>query len=77
MLSPTTEEDDRGAKWQHYQLIPSLMEYVLVSQGQPRIEYYRRSAPGIWEYRDITDGEVRLDGGARLDLAVLYAGLPA
>jgi Uma2 family endonuclease len=38
VLSPSTEEDDRGSKWRHYQLIPSLDEYVLVSQGPPRVE---------------------------------------
>ena len=31
VLSPSTEQEDRGSKWQHYQLIPSLREYVLVS----------------------------------------------
>lgn len=35
VLSPSTEEHDRGDKWQHYQLIPSLQEYVLVSQASP------------------------------------------
>lgn len=76
VLSPSTEEDDRGAKWQHYQLIPSLAEYVLVSQSQARIEHYRRAAPGVWEYRDITTGVLQLDAGARLDLGSLYAELP-
>ncbi|MGH7436387.1 MAG: Uma2 family endonuclease, partial [Polyangiaceae bacterium] len=42
VLSPSTEQEDRGNKWQHYQLIPSLREYVLVSQSEPRVEYYRR-----------------------------------
>ena len=49
VLSPTTEEDDRGAKWQHYQLLSSLQEYVLVSQSAPRIEVYRRLPAGSWE----------------------------
>jgi len=42
VLSASTEEEDRGNKWQHYQLIPSLLEYVLVSQTHPRVESYRR-----------------------------------
>ena len=75
--SPSTEEDDRGAKWQHYQLIPSLQEYVLVSQTHPRIEHYRRLGSGAWEYRDITEGAVQLASGANLVLARLYADLPA
>lgn len=76
VLSPSTEEEDRGNKWQHYQLIPSLQEYVLVSQAHPRVERYRRLPDGAWEYRDATEGSVQLLGGATLDLAALYAQLP-
>jgi Uma2 family endonuclease len=32
VLSPSTEQDDRGSKWQHYQQLTSLHEYVLFSQ---------------------------------------------
>lgn len=76
VLSPTTEQNDRGNKWQHYQLIPSLQEYVLVSQSDPRVEHYRRLATGGWEYHDVTEGVVQLASGAALDLARLYAQLP-
>jgi Uma2 family endonuclease len=76
VLSASTEQDDRGSKWQHYQQIPSLEEYVLVSQTEPRIERYRRLASGSWEYSDVTEGSVRLSSGATLDLAKLYEGLP-
>ena len=76
VLSPTTEQDDRGDKWQHYQLLPSLQEYVLVSQSHARIERYRRLASGGWEYQDVTDGAVALLSGAVLDLGRLYAELP-
>jgi Uma2 family endonuclease len=76
VLSPATEQNDRGDKWQHYQLLPSLQEYVLVSQSDPRIESYRRLATGGWEYHDATEGVVHLASGAVLDLARLYAQLP-
>jgi Uma2 family endonuclease len=76
VLSPSTEQDDRGAKWQHYQMLPSLQEYVLVSQSEARIERYRRLATGGWEYTDVTTGLVTLTTGAQIDLAVLYASLP-
>jgi Uma2 family endonuclease len=75
VLSPSTEEDDRGNKWRHYQLLPSLREYVLVSQDAPRIEVYRRTGD-VWEYRDVRTGVLRLAGGEVLDLSALYAGLP-
>lgn len=75
VLSVTTEKGDRTNKWMHYQRIPSLREYLLVSQ-QPRIEIYRRTAGNGWEYFDIGDGSVKLATGPTLDLATLYAGLP-
>ncbi len=76
VLSPSTEQEDRGSKWQHYQLIPSLEEYVLVSQSEPRIERYRRLPSGAWEYSDVTAGALDLSSGAHLDLAKLYERLP-
>lgn len=76
VLSPSTEQDDRGDKWQHFQLIPSLEEYVLVSQSHARVESYRRLATGGWEYHDVTGGTVRLRSGAVLDLDALYRDLP-
>ncbi len=76
VLSPSTEEEDRGRKWLQYQLIPSLQEYVLVSQTQPRIERYRRLATGGWEYREETRGVVQLATGAKIDLVALFDGLP-
>lgn len=75
VLSPSTEEVDRGSKLEDYQRIPSLREYVLVSQ-HPRVEIYRRLDSGDWEYRDVREGVVTLASGARLDLSVLYADLP-
>jgi Uma2 family endonuclease len=76
VLSPSTEQHDRGDKWQHYQRIPSLQEYVLVSQSQARVERYRRLPTGDWEYHDATEGTVQLLSGAVLDLGRLYADLP-
>ena len=63
-------------KWQQYQRIPSLQEYVLVSQASPRVEIYRRLSEDRWEYLDVQEGTVKLSSGATLDLAMLYADLP-
>jgi Uma2 family endonuclease len=76
VLSPSTEQEDRGNKWQHYQLIPSLQEYVIVSQHEPSIEHYRRLAGGGWEYRKATEGILQLSTGAVLVVSKLYQGLP-
>jgi Uma2 family endonuclease len=75
VLSVTTEKGDRGNKWMHYQRISSLQEYVLVSQ-EARIEIFRRTPSGTWEYFEVREGNVRLASGPTLDLGVLYAELP-
>lgn len=51
ILSPSTEAYDRGKKFEHYQRIPSLREFVLVSQTQRRVEVFRRIAAEEWSYR--------------------------
>jgi Uma2 family endonuclease len=52
VLSPSTEAYDRGLKFQHYQQIPTLREYVLVSQSEPMIEVYLRNEDDTtWDYR--------------------------
>jgi Uma2 family endonuclease len=48
VLSESTESYDRGAKFTLYQQIPSLSEYVLVSQIHPLIETFRRRPNGTW-----------------------------
>ena len=48
VLSPSTEAYDRGAKFGHYRRIPSLREYVLVSQEEPRVERFLLNDDGTW-----------------------------
>jgi Uma2 family endonuclease len=50
VLSPSTEAFDRGTKFQAYQTIESLKEYVLVAQDSPTIEQYVRQDDGRWAY---------------------------
>ena len=50
ILSKSTEAYDRGTKFQHYQFISSLKEYILVSQHLCRIEQYVRRDAGKWIY---------------------------
>ncbi|MBI1763885.1 MAG: Uma2 family endonuclease [Acidobacteria bacterium] len=52
VLSPATEAFDRGEKWERYQLwLPSLTDYVLVSQAKPLLEHFERQTDGAWLYR--------------------------
>jgi Uma2 family endonuclease len=55
VLSPSTEADDRGRKWIHYQQIESLTDYIMVSQNEPFIEHYSRQADGGWHYESCAD----------------------
>ncbi len=51
VLSPSTEGYDRGQKFLHYQQIPSLREYLLVAQDEPRVELYTRGEDSAWTYK--------------------------
>jgi Uma2 family endonuclease len=50
VLSPSTENYDRGGKFFRYQQLESLVDYLLVSQDEPRIEHYARHDSGQWLY---------------------------
>lgn len=77
VLSPSTESYDRGAKWGHYQQIPSLREYLLVSGEPPRIERFFRGDDGVWRYESATEGGVRLAAcAATLTFEDVFADLP-
>ncbi len=73
VLSPSTERYDRGEKWEHYQRLDFLQEYLLVSQHKPKIEHYVRQGDSTWVFKS-TEG---LDAavtilGASLSLAEVY-----
>ena len=48
VLSDSTEAHDRGKKFEHYRRIPTLQEYLLVSQKEPRIEQFIRQPDDHW-----------------------------
>lgn len=51
ILSPATEAFDRGEKFDRYQFWnPTLSDYLLVSQDQPKIEHFIRQSDGSWKY---------------------------
>lgn len=51
VLSDSTEGYDRGKKFEHYRQIPTLRDYLLVSQKEPRIEAFARGEDGLWRLR--------------------------
>lgn len=56
VLSPSTEDYDRGEKLAHYKRIPSLREIVLVAHDDPRIDVWRR-LDDRWTLRSFRTGE--------------------
>lgn len=75
VLSPATEERDRGRKADAYRAVETLREYVLVAQDAARVEVYRRGADGAWccHVAASLDDEVELESvGCALRLADVY-----
>lgn len=60
VLSESTEASDRGEKFQHYARLPSLQEYVLVSQKARRVDVFRRAEGESWTFVPFTTGNVDL-----------------
>lgn len=76
VLSPSTADYDRGAKFEHFRTLASLREVLFVSQDEVHVLHYVRQANDAWlltESRDagavITLASIR----AELRLAEVYA----
>jgi Uma2 family endonuclease len=75
VLSKNTEAYDRGKKWDGYQNLASVADYLLVAQTTARVEHFQRGADGEWKYRVAgAGGRVSLSNGAVLDVDAIYAG---
>lgn len=57
VLSESTEAYDRGKKFEQYQYIESLTEYLLVAQELYRIEQYVRQSNREWRYSEYHTAE--------------------
>ena len=74
VLSPSTEGYDRGEKFEHYQQIASLKDYILISQDQVHVEYYYRQE-NEWlqtEFVELEDVLSLLSIGCELRLSDIY-----
>lgn len=78
VLSESTEVWDRTRKFFHYQQLPSLRHYLLVSHDEPRVEHYERAEAGAWTYRVFGPGDVVPLSilGISLPVDALYKNLP-
>jgi Uma2 family endonuclease len=57
VLSPSTEQYDRGRKFQAYRSLPSFQEYLLISQNAIRIEHFARQNDIMWLMTEYTKPE--------------------
>lgn len=48
VLSSSTENYDRGRKFDHYRMLESLTDYVLVSQDEAKVEHFARQPADKW-----------------------------
>ena len=76
VLSPSTQRTDKVEKFNTYQQIPGLLEYVIVAQDQMRVEIYRhRKAGDAWQGEVFTEPteQITFDSiGLSLTLADIY-----
>jgi Uma2 family endonuclease len=55
VLSDTTELFDRGKKFERYRdWLPSLTDYILVSQTAPLVEHFTRKEGDVWEFHPVS-----------------------
>jgi Uma2 family endonuclease len=76
VLSKSTEAFDRGAKFQAYQTLDSLKEYVLVAQDKPFVEQFVRQDDDKWTYTAVAglEGSLSLPSvECTLSLSAVYS----
>jgi Uma2 family endonuclease len=73
VLSRSTEEYDRGDKFEHYKMLRTLRQYLLVSHSERSVEVWTRGEHG-WTQTTVAEGEVaELAIGVRIAVDDLYA----
>lgn len=75
VLSESTESYDRGEKFAHYRRLPSLKEYLLITQDRVAMERYVRQTEGQWllsEARFLEDSIELASIGCLLKIEEVY-----
>jgi len=73
ILSNSTESYDRGEKYECYQTLKSLQEYVLVSTRKRKVEVFALNTPYEWTQRINNDeNSVVKIGSCEIELAEIY-----
>jgi Uma2 family endonuclease len=61
VLSPSTENYDRGKKFEDYRSLESLQEYLLVAQDECKLTHYTRQTEGSWLLRDYRAADTQIE----------------
>ncbi|MBY0375061.1 MAG: Uma2 family endonuclease [Bryobacteraceae bacterium] len=61
ILSPSTENDDRGVKFEHYRSIESLRHYVVVHPDHAFVEHWSLGPDHRWVLDELRGGEALLN----------------
>jgi Uma2 family endonuclease len=73
ILSPSSERDDTGRKWQGYCLIPSLRHYLIVDQEERFVTVHTRTGPSSFAEEVVREGAAELSSlGVTLTLDEIY-----
>jgi Uma2 family endonuclease len=57
VLSESTAAYDRGLKFELYQQIPSLQEYLLIEQDRRHVDLFRKNEQGLWVLHPLGPGD--------------------
>jgi Uma2 family endonuclease len=57
VLSPTTEDYNRGRKFTYYRDCPTIQEYVMVNTEYQAVEVCRRARNDLWSFHVFRSGE--------------------
>lgn len=75
VLSPSTQDLDRGEKLKAYRACPTIEDILLVSQDEVAVEVYHREGK-FWKYQVYENGEVELLSiGVKVPIERLYRGV--
>jgi len=78
VISDSTEAYDRGRKFAHYRQIPTLTEYLVVSQKEARIEKFSRQPTGQWILSEANGLEATMEVpslGIAISLSEVFANV--
>ena len=78
VLSPSTAGYDHGGKFDLYEMLPSLEEYLLISQAAPRIKTLHKASRNSWKltiYEGLESAVNIASLGIEIPIAEFYAGV--